>query len=540
MKNMKMNLWSVVIAALVTCAASVPLMAQEQGVEARPDNLPWLNGNTGDARWDKDGEGTEVSVDDGWMFSKIFKPEDGEHFVVYGATKAIFNDGQGTYVDVGYDPSAFTVRRAIDVHVQQDRVRIMVRLSGTAAMFPFYAQGNLGGGNGGEGGDGGAHWAVKSTNEIPVIQLEINEPGAADDYVVFGDNGGTLTVTVQGGSASTCYSICLGWVSGDPAGELQAPATSFESFSLDGEGGYRIVPLHGRKVGKVTINATDAVANTTPAEINTIELVVIPRVTFDPSPIVTGYSLPVAESTIHRDATATVTPPECANDIQFRITGQNRLKPIAVGNRDATTGAIALEVFGNSGTPDAVPNGDTTIESFWTPFPAFATGQTQAVVVIPDAIAKPYPQADGIVQGQNILVNNTTSPAANVAAPQVIRMTAYVHWLTIAVNDQFGNRLDALYAGQPVTEFDKVPMNQNMQADGTYRDPVGKGVVDEIALDPDDPLAIAWPNQAPRPLNDSNFVKQHIPVQVAGHEVEAGKERTLMWLRTGRIIIEWE
>ena len=72
-----------------------------------------------------------------------------------------------------------------------------------------------------------ATWQSWFTNDNSAcITLEVNQPGPADNYVAYGGTK-TLTVTVQGGSGSTNYTVglsCSG--NGTPAGNVTFSSSS--------------------------------------------------------------------------------------------------------------------------------------------------------------------------------------------------------------------------------------------------------------------------------------------------------------------------
>jgi hypothetical protein len=124
-----------------------------------------------------------------------------------------------------------------------------------------------------------------------------------------------------------------------------------------------------------------------------------------------------------------------------------------------------------------------------------------------------------------MLLNSSTSPAAvGLAPPIVAACTTYGQYLQIQVWDQFYNPLSGVYSGAPVTEslngqISWIPINQAIQGDGTYEDPVMEIPGPTPLLNPSipaDAAAIAaWPGAAPNaPTN--GYSPQSVDVAVAG------------------------
>ncbi len=100
------------------------------------------------------------------------------------------------------------------------------------------------------------------------------------------------------------------------------------------------------------------------------------------------------------------------------------------------------------------------------------------MVVVPDAIGTPHDQKSGQVAGINMVASATSSPAYWGTPGKVVLWTTYLQWLTIQVLDQFGNPLDMIYGWIDVYERPKnttgfKKINQQLEGNGTYQDPVG-------------------------------------------------------------------
>ncbi len=273
---------------------------------------------------------------------------------------------------------------------------------------------------------------------------------------------------------------------------------------------------------------------------------------FNPNPAITGYTLPLANSTIKSDTiTFYVSPKALANTVVLSVAGQNRVTIHDI-KRNAAEGTIKFTLKGTSATPTSAPKGDT--------FVLAKNGEKElardtAIVVIPKAIAKPHPEFDGAVTGFNQAGDASTSPAwwGQLPNGSVKLLTWYVTFLTIPVNDQFGKRLDKIYKGTAVTEHNNQPINQQMTAAGTYQDPVGSyripggnSEVPKTIPDPQNPS-----QQIPNPVV-TNFVNgqalpiyvfsqtQNIRVQVGGHELDpAVVNRKMEATAPNKIKITW-
>jgi hypothetical protein len=95
----------------------------------------------------------------------------------------------------------------------------------------------------------------------------VNELGTADDYIAYGNNGGTLTVTIIGGTQGTTYSVTLtDSGNGTPAGDISFSSTP---VTLTGPRDSKTVNLNGLAVGgvKITGACTNAIDGTTTATV---------------------------------------------------------------------------------------------------------------------------------------------------------------------------------------------------------------------------------------------------------------------------------
>ncbi len=249
-----------------------------------------------------------------------------------------------------------------------------------------------------------------------------------------------------------------------------------------------------------------------------------PTATFSNASIVTGYTLPVAASTIQSgDVTLTIRPPAAAANVIPTIAGVNRA---TIVNIRRAAGSITFNVKGTSATPANMPNGDTFVEAR---LGNQVLARANIVVVIPTVISRPHPTFNGNVNGTNIIMDTNSSPAFfGVLLPTDVRLaTTYITFLKITVDDQFGSPLDPIYAGTPVTEQGGFMINQAMQANGTYQDPVGLVLVQRMAVPRENPAGTDNPQLAAHlaaaPAAPRNFNETQTKlVQVGGHSLNQG------------------
>ena len=263
--------------------------------------------------------------------------------------------------------------------------------------------------------------------------------------------------------------------------------------------------------GQKTVTATCG-ESSTDAEVTVI------RVTFDTQKVKTGFTKPVPESTISRTLVATVEPASAVESVVMQVSGEDRATfdaPVV----DTSTGAITLEVKGKSGTPAGFPNGDTAIEAV---VDGHKCAEVPVVVLVPEAIKEPFPEAVGNVQPENLVIDRTTSPASRVRQNRAALVTAWFHWLTVTVEDQFGDVLDDLYQGVEVRERWSgiaLEINQSLNATGTYQDPVGVVRTRQPwHVLANSQAAQDWPQAQTLPMIAFRN-KQRIRVWVGGHDV---------------------
>jgi len=178
-------------------------------------------------------------------------------------------------------------------------------------------------------------------------------------------------------------------------------------------------------------------------------------VTFNPGTVViTGYTIPVASSTIARDVTATVVPPECAEDIDLVIASSLRA---TITNRvdNTTTGVITFKVKGTSATPST---GSYTVMQARCGVGGELLASVPVTVMIPKKIGTPHPTVNPAqsVSGVNQVADATTSPAyfGTLGANEVVLWTWFGVFQNVPVFNQFDGILDGIYAGAAIDELD--------------------------------------------------------------------------------------
>lgn len=185
-------------------------------------------------------------------------------------------------------------------------------------------------------------------------------------------------------------------------------------------------------------------------------------VSFDPNPVITGYSLPITSSTIKRTVNATVTPASDANNITFDVSGVVRVG-VKIISADNATGIIILEVKGNGTgpTPVSSPSGDTTINAKYS---GNTVGQAQAIVVIP------------VTQKHKVETSFCINSSEPPSSGKTHLFTEAGATVTITFFDQFGNALNAIYDGTGYvseTWTNQIVKYTNPETDGPIELPTG-------------------------------------------------------------------
>ncbi|NQT12109.1 MAG: hypothetical protein HQ582_05145 [Planctomycetes bacterium] len=249
-------------------------------------------------------------------------------------------------------------------------------------------------------------------------------------------------------------------------------------------------------------------------------------VTFEPDPVKTGYTIPASDLDIKVRVTATVEPISEVGNITITSGGPHPER-IEIENfvTYPNAGKIEFDVKGKRATPGNIPNGDTTIEA---KKGDSVCGAVQAIVLIPKSLTPT--STNGIVSGVNQCAWAGSSLAYFGLLAEDWRhlWTYYVHWLPVAVVDQFDDLLAPCYERAEVREGSGLKINQQINAFGTYLDPVGRTA-------PRDPLpassnyhkdsteAANWPNDphSAMPIGELQ-PSQTFKVKVGGHLIQPG------------------
>ena len=204
-----------------------------------------------------------------------------------------------------------------------------------------------------------------------------------------------------------------------------------------------------------------------------------------------------------------VQPPQEAQNVVVAAVGN-----IRVSNQVVVGGAVEFDL---DGTAESANQGDETIIVRHSRCVDIAEIRHPVSVLVPAQIGTPHDVTGNGLVVANRALNSGTSPAIfNVQPPNVILVTVYLRQLTIVVWDQFGGRIGDLYSGSLITEGGQ-SINQNLTAQSTYIDPVGRFVqksVNPVVL-AGSAAALAWPNDPQEPI-DLVMQTQNISVEVDG------------------------
>lgn len=387
-------------------------------------------------------------------------------------------------------------------------------------------------------------WRADYNSGARRLVLHVNTPSPDDNYVgMLGEAVKTAELLVYIANATPTAEGYGVDVSDRPGGgEVGFPSGDDCVLAKIGDVDWRVLPLSGRAPGQTIIQAlaTGVTTGTTDAVVTDI------AVTFSPTSLRTGYTLPLDTCTIRTPVTATVTPSEAIGDIVLKpilsVGGANRASIIGIAT-NPDIGTIDFNVRGNSRTPPSEPNGDSYIEARYR---GALVGRVPVIVIVPWSLQTQSTPGFVNVTGQNQGANRTTSPAYTPQLPPGIfhLWTYYVVWQTITVRDQFGAPLDAMYQGSPVSELrGTLTINQNITAQGTYSDPVGV-TADRPQPPPNDVPAAdvpAWLAAPRRPIPVGSHV-QNVEVQVGGHPMHPGVRGRVVTSADNppRIRIQWQ
>lgn len=277
-----------------------------------------------------------------------------------------------------------------------------------------------------------------------------------------------------------------------------------------------------------------------------------PNVSFNKNPVKVGMNgTRSSETSAYPAATpatyphrliATITPSSIAGSVTFDSSNSGRATVTEVSRTTSGNSVdVVLKVVGVAMTPVSSPNGDAEIRA---KLNGNVIKTTKVLVLKPSSIRSPHPEFNGSVQGQNRVGDSSTSPAYLIPAGYVmLSKGSYFTFLTIGVNDQFGNSLHAIYAGAPVTESGSA-INQVLTSSGTYSDPVGFTVSDTAVLAEDPPgtpnPTIAQFMASPVPPAPYATIVQNIAVEVEGHSLNPAivNRRVTTWV-PDNLQVEW-
>jgi hypothetical protein len=262
--------------------------------------------------------------------------------------------------------------------------------------------------------------------------------------------------------------------------------------------------------------------------------VIVLKVEFDQNSIRTGYRYP--SQSINIDTGMVVTPPELAAAVIPKRGGDvpSRIKEPTVQSVNPETGRVVFQVGGEKATDAKRPDGDTEIvikykDQTDTLDVLGIDSAPRVIVIVPEAIKTPHPDASGFVTGMNMALDSESTPVFFKIEPGYAALaTVYLHQMQIEVVDQFGELLDPIYDGSLVREKidnEWYSIEQKLM-NGTYTDPVGGGTFIMDSIDPKKPelfkaglqVVKDWPTQ-PRLSAKAGEYIQNFTVDVALHNL---------------------
>jgi hypothetical protein len=282
------------------------------------------------------------------------------------------------------------------------------------------------------------------------------------------------------------------------------------------------------------------------------------KVTIDPDDLIrTGYTRYGNQNSwcgrqfpeVSKTVTFTVEPKEMVTEVEPDVQGKARVE-IKDKTVDENAGTIKFKVTGIKDQENTTSEPDTWIRAM---LGESVCAEVPVIVVVPKAIQTPHPEVpDGEgseVTGENKGLNPCTSPAFIDPRinndSKVALVTIYGHDLQITIVDQFGDPLDELYEGAEVSEKTKASggffyINQQLDANGTYTDPVG-------FIPPKRPLVVnanstehdQWENQDPPAPFGVDKDNQNIQLRVGGHPIPNIRRKVTAKTNPDRVIIEW-
>ena len=253
-----------------------------------------------------------------------------------------------------------------------------------------------------------------------------------------------------------------------------------------------------------------------------------------PEPLRIGISVGTRDR--RKTAKAVITPQSQAQNFTISNAGTQN-NAISIDSQSRQDNVWTFRVAGENATPVGTPGGDGVIAATHT---SGAQKTHNVVVVVPAKIATPHPTANGAVNGVNMRMDaESTPPEYGLPDGKVLLATAYFHWQTITVWDQFDQPIGSLYAGAPVTEYNEVDIHQQLSANSTYTDPVGR-YLPVAVVDANSQLAQNWPTYTKFEITTTASDTTTTPVQVDGFALDpAVVNRTISWSPPNRIQITW-
>jgi VCBS repeat-containing protein len=310
----------------------------------------------------------------------------------------------------------------------------------------------------------------------------------------------------------------------------------------------------------VTVQATDGMGIT--ATVAFAMNVQDYKVTFEPSPVITGFVFEKEMNTnviklksLEQQVTAKVTDKTKIDNVTIALTGQKDRVALGQLSKDPNTGNITFDVLGKSATPNDKKDGDTTLEAQDKTTMNKKKGTVQVIVVIPKSIAKQNKPFSAVSSGFNLVMNKNSRPPWPEQSPdKSFLATVYGAYDQIQVLDQFGKPLHKIYEGSPVFEnlgADKtfISINQKVDENGLYKDFIGtalraqrQGKVVEVPENSKE--ARNWETKAAK-LRLEKKLSDPVPmdtgVQVGGHKLEPAivrRVRTFTPLAGGKVAID--
>jgi hypothetical protein len=385
-------------------------------------------------------------------------------------------------------------------------------------------------------GGPGSGWNAEYDRGAGRVVLYVNSGAEGDDYIgMLGPQvaSGRLTVTLANVTPTDGgYLVTASKQSGD--GDIGFLAGNSCTLGKTGGQDFYVIPLTGVTAGELTIQgtATGLTTGVTDAFVTSVS------VTFNPSPVITGFTLASGTTQITNITDATVNPSEDTVSIDISINNSARANLVSAIVNDW---GYQCTVAGLTATPANAPQGDAFIEAR---YHGALVGRAPIVVVVPWSLSPTSTPGFVAVPGVNQAANSTTSPTYGGAlAPGAVHLwTYYVTWQTITVLDQFGNTLNSIYQGSPVSEAGGIGINQYLSAAGTYLDPVGvlTNAPPPNNLQSTDPRVAAFLAGTPLPLVPVTGMQQNIQVQVAGQAMHPGvRSRTVSAQAPNLISVQW-